>query len=251
MPSLVIWFGVSPTMLSAAEDDVAVVGRVQTRDHVEYGALAGAVRPDDAHDLAFFDREVETAQRVEAAEVLRDPSDVQEVHPAPSPRGEAVGAACSSAVHGSGPLVLGDVLLFQFLGSPDVRDQTLRAQDHDRHQDGPVQQQPVLLELREHPWDPDQHEGPDDHARDASHAPQDHDGERGDRHEEHEARVVQRADLHGEERPAEGPDRPAHREREELIPDGAHAHRLGNLLVLPASRSMLDRQRESERRHEM
>src|SRR6476659_3582217 len=81
-----------------AEGDVAVIGRVQTCDDVEYGALAGAVRPDDADDLALFDREVETAQRVEAAEVLRDPSDVQEVHPAPSPRGEAAGAACSSAV---------------------------------------------------------------------------------------------------------------------------------------------------------
>src|SRR5437867_3454679 len=82
----------------AAEDDVAVIRCVQTRDHVEHGALARAVRPDDAQDLAFFDRDVETAQRVEPAEVLRDPSDLQEVHAAPSPRGEAADAACSSAV---------------------------------------------------------------------------------------------------------------------------------------------------------
>ena len=55
-----------------------------------------------------------------------------------------------------------------------------------RHQDGaaPYNKQPVLLELRNTPGHPDEHEGPDHDARQASDPAEDHDGERLDRDEE-------------------------------------------------------------------
>jgi hypothetical protein len=52
----------------AVEADVAGVGAVEPRDEVEDGGLAGAVRADQAGDLAALDVEREAVERDDAAE---------------------------------------------------------------------------------------------------------------------------------------------------------------------------------------
>ncbi len=59
MPRWVILCGSSPTMLRALEHDVALDRLVDAGDEVEERRLAGAVRPDHAHDLALVDMQVE------------------------------------------------------------------------------------------------------------------------------------------------------------------------------------------------
>jgi hypothetical protein len=50
------------------EPDVARTRLVDAGDHVEYGGLARAVRPDQADDLPLADAEVKFRQRPQAAE---------------------------------------------------------------------------------------------------------------------------------------------------------------------------------------
>src|ERR1700744_922493 len=63
--------------LCAAIGDAAVRRRQKAGDDVEGGGLAGAVRPDEADDLAFVDGKVQVRQRYEAAEVDADVLDLQ------------------------------------------------------------------------------------------------------------------------------------------------------------------------------
>src|SRR5205085_7725351 len=67
-----------PLDLGTVEDDGAGIGRVNARDHVEDGGLAGAVRPDEAVDVAFGNLERGMVHRAQAAEGLRDRADLEE-----------------------------------------------------------------------------------------------------------------------------------------------------------------------------
>src|SRR5260370_7073422 len=73
-----------PSSLGPAKADRAVIRRQLARDHVEDRALARAVRPDQAEDLAFFDLERDVVDGGEAAEALDQPGDLQ--HAVTSPR---------------------------------------------------------------------------------------------------------------------------------------------------------------------
>ncbi len=54
------------------EQDLAFLRRVDPGDHVEERRLAGAVRADDADDLALADDEVEPVEAPEPTEGERD-----------------------------------------------------------------------------------------------------------------------------------------------------------------------------------
>ena len=56
----------------AAELEGSGVGRVESGENVEEGRLAGAVRTDQAVDLARLDRDADVRQRLQSAEALRD-----------------------------------------------------------------------------------------------------------------------------------------------------------------------------------
>src|SRR5205085_1103799 len=58
---------------------------VDAGDHVEERGLSGAVRPDEADDRALRDREVDAADRDEAAEPLGDVLGVEDVRHRRSP----------------------------------------------------------------------------------------------------------------------------------------------------------------------
>ena len=118
-----------------SKTDVALVGRVQPGDHVEQRALAGAVGPDDADDLALVDGEVEAVERVAGR------------RSASRPRGPPGGSSRSLAERARRParrarppsrlpahLSWATSSSCSSRDAPDVRDQALRAQDHDRHQ---------------------------------------------------------------------------------------------------------------------
>jgi hypothetical protein len=58
--------------VDAADEEPARRGRDQAGERVEEGGLAGAVRPDDAHQGSVFDLEIDTVDRGEAAEADDD-----------------------------------------------------------------------------------------------------------------------------------------------------------------------------------
>ena len=66
----------------AVESYGAEVGTLEARDEVEERRLAGAVRTDDAHQLAGRNRERDVAVGDEAAEPLRQPGYRQQTHAA-------------------------------------------------------------------------------------------------------------------------------------------------------------------------
>ena len=70
----------------AVEDDAARGRLVDAGDHVEERRLAGAVGPDQAHDGALRDREVDVVDRDQAAELLSQRVDLEQevAHPGPS-----------------------------------------------------------------------------------------------------------------------------------------------------------------------
>ena len=81
----------------AGEADVAAVGPVEAGDDVEERRLAGAVRPDDPHDLAGGHVEGDRLVGHQAAEALGDGADLQQRRPLiGSPPG--VGPRASAAV---------------------------------------------------------------------------------------------------------------------------------------------------------
>jgi hypothetical protein len=63
---------IEPRDALAGEDDVAVGRLVDSRDEVEERRLAGAVRADDADDLALADVQIEVRHDAEPAECHRD-----------------------------------------------------------------------------------------------------------------------------------------------------------------------------------
>src|SRR5205085_1607816 len=60
------------------EPDVAGVGPVDPGHEIEDGRLAGAVRPDQADDLALADLDVETVDHLQASEGERHVSQLEE-----------------------------------------------------------------------------------------------------------------------------------------------------------------------------
>src|SRR5215208_1486295 len=64
----------------AVEDDATGVGPVHARDDVERRRLAGAVRADQADDLALSDAEADVVERDDAPEPQRDVLDVEKRH---------------------------------------------------------------------------------------------------------------------------------------------------------------------------
>src|SRR5471032_2347437 len=61
----------------AGQLESARVRLIQAGDDVEEGGLAGAVRPDQAVDLALHDLDADIGQRLQAAEALVDAGDIQ------------------------------------------------------------------------------------------------------------------------------------------------------------------------------
>jgi hypothetical protein len=71
-----------PGNILAVEQDRARGRRERSRDHVEHGRLAGAVRADQAGDRAAFDFERTIVDRHDASEAFRNVSDLDErIHP--------------------------------------------------------------------------------------------------------------------------------------------------------------------------
>ena len=62
----------------AVDDDLAAVRRVRAGDALDQGRLAGAVVADERHHLTGTDLEVDLAERLDRAEALRDPVELQE-----------------------------------------------------------------------------------------------------------------------------------------------------------------------------
>src|SRR5437879_4914821 len=79
--------GRQPGEVTAVEADGPRVGRVDARDRVDQGALAGAVGPDEPDDLARRDLEVHVAQRLEPAEVLGEAPHLEQAHGRPAAPG--------------------------------------------------------------------------------------------------------------------------------------------------------------------
>ncbi len=71
-PSACDLVGIETEKRLTLEQDLAFLRRVDPGDHVEERRLAGAVRADDADDLAFADDEVEPVEAPEPTEGERD-----------------------------------------------------------------------------------------------------------------------------------------------------------------------------------
>src|SRR3989442_5383077 len=63
-----------------AEADLSRVRRQETGEQIEGRRLAGAVGPDEAEHLALGQREVETGDGVDAAEVFRESARLEQAH---------------------------------------------------------------------------------------------------------------------------------------------------------------------------
>ena len=64
----------------AVEGDRARERAVDPAEAVEHRRLAGAVRPDEAHDLALVDREAQTVERDDAPEADRHVTYIEQPH---------------------------------------------------------------------------------------------------------------------------------------------------------------------------
>ena len=67
--------GLEPDQGRVVEGNGAVGRRVEARDEVEHGGLAGPVGPDEPDDLARRDREIESVDGLQPAEALAEPAD--------------------------------------------------------------------------------------------------------------------------------------------------------------------------------
>ena len=65
-------------VLAAKADHAAGVGRIDAGDQIEQGALAGAVRADDAVHLALGDRHLDVRQGDQPAEALGEARDLKQ-----------------------------------------------------------------------------------------------------------------------------------------------------------------------------
>jgi hypothetical protein len=61
----------------ALENDVSFCGTVHTRDQVENGSLAGAIRSDNGNQLTRLQFEVEILHSPQAAEIMGEVFDVK------------------------------------------------------------------------------------------------------------------------------------------------------------------------------
>src|SRR5262249_20820755 len=64
----------------SGEADAAGCARDRSIDDVEQGGLAGAVRPDDAERLAFFEREIDSISYHHGAEAFADALEREDGH---------------------------------------------------------------------------------------------------------------------------------------------------------------------------
>ena len=80
MPRPITLCGGVASRLSSVEANVAAVRRVQARDEVEDGCLAGAVGADEADDLPLRHVERDVVDGDDAAEAAREVSRLQERH---------------------------------------------------------------------------------------------------------------------------------------------------------------------------
>jgi len=71
-----------PGDVGAEELDAALIGRERAADQVEHRRLAGAVRPDEAEDLAGAELEADLVDGDEAAEAAGDAGDGEQLVPA-------------------------------------------------------------------------------------------------------------------------------------------------------------------------
>src|SRR3546814_7091903 len=65
---------------ATAEGDRPAAGGVDAVDDVEQRRLAGAVRPDDALNLAILDVEIDSVEHDKAAETLLQPPNLEQPH---------------------------------------------------------------------------------------------------------------------------------------------------------------------------
>src|SRR3989442_14690144 len=72
--------GRDPGQVAAAEEHATVVGGEVAGDAVEERGLAGAVRADEAHQLAGLDGEIDLVDGGDAEEALDQPANLQERH---------------------------------------------------------------------------------------------------------------------------------------------------------------------------
>ena len=135
------------------EADLAGVGPIEPGDEIEQGGLAGAVRADDADQLAFGEVEIDGVDRGEAAEAPRQPAQ------------ESKDAWCDAVA--SDP--------------SDRSQQALRPEPHQQQQHDAVDQDAVLRRDPEHLRQADQRDRADDRAGDVAESAQDHDRQRQDR----------------------------------------------------------------------
>ena len=70
--------GLQPTIDSPAEDDAPAGERERAGDEIEHRALAGAVRSDEAEDLAGLDRERQVVDGDQPAELLARGADLEQ-----------------------------------------------------------------------------------------------------------------------------------------------------------------------------
>ena len=127
IPSLVMSCRLQPRQRLAVEADLTARGLVDAGHHVEAGGLAGAVRPDQAEDLALLDVEGHLVERGDATEPDGDVVDLED---------RLAGSRVSDI----------DGLPFQLLdlglgphrpsGTP-WREEALRTEGHDHHQARP------------------------------------------------------------------------------------------------------------------
>ncbi len=79
-------------VLSVGEQDLAAGRGMQAGDGVEKRGLAGAVRPDQAEDLALGQGQVDVAKGLQTAKALRQPAGLEQGHGA----ARAVGGGSTS-----------------------------------------------------------------------------------------------------------------------------------------------------------
>src|SRR6266852_4466695 len=70
--------------VSASIEDASAGRRMLAQDQAEQGALAGAVRPDQAMNLAVVEREIDVGRNVQAAKMLVETAGFENGHQADS-----------------------------------------------------------------------------------------------------------------------------------------------------------------------
>ena len=86
MPSRDPVIGAQRRHVGAVERDPAAERPVRAGDGAKERGLAGAVRADQRDDLAFVDREIDVAHRLQQAVADVEPLDREQAHAMPPPR---------------------------------------------------------------------------------------------------------------------------------------------------------------------